>query len=818
MKVRVERLRMGLVAATLLLMVAVAGTLTYSKYRAGKLWFEKAKKRSGVSLERETDGFTYSQSMQGKTIFTLHAAKAFQHKGGIWTLHDVVLTLYGLGGEKPDRADRIYGNEFEWDENKGVARAVGEVQMDLEVPAGMAMNERHGAAGNAGVAAVGGVESIHIRTSNLVFLRQLGVGATEEPIEFRYGGMTCMARGAEFNSSPSSVHLLAEVKAQGMLRGQPVMLTAARADFDRTTDVLALKTAFVSEQRGSGHAANALLHLRRDGSVATAEAVGGVALDSAERHVTAGRLDAVFGEKSEPQTARFTGGVQLLDDSRTQPSKSDAGEMLVRFDGRGRPAEMTAVGGTHLVAKRQVAHGLWLQRDVKAQSLVATMAANGTGNPQLRKVHATGAVTVRADSVSSGVGQKAGTGVKTNFAAADDLTAMFAIAGRRAVLQSLHGQGNTKLRQTGDAGEEHVSSGDVLDVEFATGTGAAEQQMAVRSAEQKGHVTFLSKNAAKPGAVRKAETELSGSAERADYDAGSEALRLIGNAHLVDGRTSLSAAAVDVNQLTGDAEARGHVVGTLAGKDAQATHVTAGRALMHHASQVAEFFAGEGGPARLWQEASQVQAGVIVLDAQQRRLTARPGRDGAPVQSVFAGGAGAGSGSLSAKETGKGGRGPSVMRVESAAMEYAEEQHVAVFPGPVKIDGMMGEVRARRADVRFLAGQKVAGDGMEAAMPAGGLERVTVSGDVRLNQPGRQGFGERLEYKAADGSFVLTGTEAAAPKIVDAQQGSVTGVSLLFRAGDSTIVVAGGPGAGGSTAGGKQPRARIETRVRQKSE
>ena len=219
MKRRVERVRVGLIAGSVLLLVVLAGMYGYARYRAGKAWLNRLKDRSGASLVRETDGFTYSQSLKGKTVFTLHAAKAFQHSDGHWVLHDVVVTLYG---QHDDRVDRVYGNEFEWDENQGVAHAVGEVQMDLQVPAGIAASNPH-----SGPAAVksDSPASVHVRTSGLVFVRQFGVAATHELVEFRYGGLTCLSKGAEFENSPSALHLLGDVRVNGVMRGEPVALS-----------------------------------------------------------------------------------------------------------------------------------------------------------------------------------------------------------------------------------------------------------------------------------------------------------------------------------------------------------------------------------------------------------------------------------------------------------------------------------------------------------------------------------------------------------------------------------------------------------------
>jgi lipopolysaccharide export system protein LptA len=94
---------------------------------------------------------------------------------------------------------------------------------------------------------------------------------------------------------------------------------------------------------------------------------------------------------------------------------------------------------------------------------------------------------------------------------------------------------------------------------------------------------------------------------------------------------------------------------------------------------------------------------------------------------------------------------------------------------------------------------------------SGSLERVVVSGEVQLDEPGRHGSGEQLVYTAATGEYVLTGSSGKLPVIVDAQQGSVTGATLLFRSGtdaaDSTIVVSGDAAT--------KVRVRTETEVRQ---
>ena len=57
-------------------------------------------------------------------------------------------------------------------------------------------------------------------------------------------------------------------------------------------------------------------------------------------------------------------------------------------------------------------------------------------------------------------------------------------------------------------------------------------------------------------------------------------------------------------------------------------------AVLHHETEVAEFEAGGGKPARMWQEASQVEAATIVVDRKKKTLVAKPAAGGV-VRSVF---------------------------------------------------------------------------------------------------------------------------------------------------------------------------------------
>src|ERR1700733_7706822 len=116
MSVSVERLRVWLLVGAGLLVAVVASFLGYAHYRAHR-FLTNLPAKLGVDVRRETNGYTYSQSVQGRTVYTIHAATAGERAEGKRALHVVGLVCYG---GKQDRADRFYGNEFEYDQPNGV--------------------------------------------------------------------------------------------------------------------------------------------------------------------------------------------------------------------------------------------------------------------------------------------------------------------------------------------------------------------------------------------------------------------------------------------------------------------------------------------------------------------------------------------------------------------------------------------------------------------------------------------------------------------------------------------------------------------------
>jgi lipopolysaccharide export system protein LptA len=822
----VERLRVWLLVGAALLVAVIAAFLGYAHYRAHRFLTELPAKL-GIDVTRETNAFTYSQSMGGRTIYTIHAATAVQHKDGKYTLHDVGIVVYGRDS---DRADRIYGSEFEYDPKNQVVQAAGEVRLDLQAPAPASAQDKRAyaaggeAAGTQQVAKEGRV--IHVKTSGLVFMQKLGIAATDKEIEFESGGVTGHAVGADYDSDTGVMVLHSAVKVVGLQQGQPATLTATRAEFDRAAEQLVLtqaKYVLVGGAKASAgqtvEAQRMVIHLREDGSAERMEAQGAVTLtDGDGGRVVAPRGDVLLNAQSKPQTAVLSGGLRYVADEPLHQSQGEAAEGNASFDKAGRLQHLVLTGAVKLHEKIRAsdASALWSERDLTAGKVELALVANKTGKAQLQDAKASGDARLK---VVSPTGKPGHVTMTSSDLAADVLTAQFVPVNGLRRISVVHGAGHTSLHQVNAKGVVTTSSGDSLEVHFKPTVGPAGGATdEISSAVQEGNVAMTQTPVSKPGDAKAPQSQKA-TAARAVYDGASQKLTLTGDVQLAEAGSVLWADRVVLEQTTGDAEADGAVKASyqLSGKESAPVHVLAARGIFTHDAGLAMFYGVAGKPVRLWQGSSQVEAPVIQFDQKKKDLVAHgTGQgDAMAVHTVLVS-------ARSAKAGAKPGSGKTeVVRVASRELTYSDATRQAEFSGGVQVDSVDGRMRAQDAVVYLQAAQKPGAGAASAkkVLPAsagasgfmgGGVERIVATGHIRIDQPGRRVTGERAVYTASDGMFVMTGTAAAPPQLVDDVQGTVTGTSLRFHTGDESVMVSNGVSSGVE---GK-PRVRTETRVK----
>jgi lipopolysaccharide export system protein LptA len=833
--VSIERLRVWLLVGAGLLVMVVASFLWYAHYRAHR-FIKDLPGKLGIDISQETNAFTYSQTVQGRTIFTIHAAKAVQRKDGIVTLHDVGIVLYG---RKQDRADRIYGKEFEYDQKAGVIRAAGEVHIDLQAPAATDAHGKSEYAAGKDLHGEGAVEKgsednrlIHVKTSGLVFMRELGVAATDQDVEFEFNGMNGFARGADYSSDTGILVLHSAVKMNGLHDGRPMVLTASRAEMDRTNNRVTLAQAkYVSVGAGQSGATQtaaaqrAVVHLRSDGGVEGLDAEGEVTLEQGDGgRVVAQRANVAVSADGRAQAARLYDGVRYTMDGPLQQANGVSTEGQASFDKKGRPEQVVLTGAVHF-NERVRAPGAetnpWSERELGADRLELALGADGAGKAQLRDAKASGSARLKV--VDAPRDKK---GPVSSVLAGDVLTAHFVQANGATRITEAHGVGHTALRRVSETGAEDTSSGETMDVRFrmaaAEKSGAGQGAEEIATAVQQGNVVMTHTPVRKPGDAG-APTEQRATAQKAVYDGTTKWMTLTGGVQVNDEAGSvLWADKVAMEQGSGDGVAEGSVKASYqqpkAGQgQGDVVHVLAARAELKRAEDQAIFYGGAGRPARLWQGGSQVEAPVLQFEQRQRRLVARGEGQGSPmaVHTVLVG---RGSGKAGAAKAGAGNGG--AVRVASRELIYSDESRKAEFSGGVEVENAAGRMRGQDAiaylqaaaggnkPVAAVGTAEVKTAGVPGGFMGGSVERIVVTGQVEMEQPGRRATGEQLVYTASDGLFVLTGTAAAPPKIMDETRGMVTGASLRFHSGDESVVISNGENAGAGQ------RVRTETRVK----
>ena len=845
MALTIRQLRAGLVVLLLMLAGVIAGYVGYARLR-GLNYLRGLPAKYG--LEITSDNVSFSHAIGGDTVFTLHAARQVQRRDGKITLHDVGIVLYG---RKADRSDRIHGAEFEYDPKGGVLHAIGDVYIDLAAPAVEADKGslRGKGLGVSAPRANSATESrmIHVKTSALVFLEKQRSATTDAPVEFIAAGMTGNSVGASYDAGTGVVVLRSAVKLSGLRNERPTVVTASRAEFDKEGSLVKLEGAkLILETAGGARTATgdyALLHMNADGSPQRADAQGHVTLTGETRGgttpnvVTGDRLEVELNKAGQPKAAVMAGGVRFRNEDVRRREDGSAQEVHVAFDGQGRPVHSVLTGDVEMAV-----HEGQSERRLNAPRVDVDLGGGGKESIFVRE-----AVGAGGDGARLRMKAFAADGVTqtTSDMRADVLTARFMGAGQTtgvkggasssmgAGLTGLEGKGDTLLEQmvTDEKGlieSKETSTGELLKVDFRAG-GDGKTEMT--RAEQRGSVSMVrelkGKASGKSSAAKTTVTKSAAvgapevehaKADAAVYDKLADTLTMTGGVQVQSVDSALFAERVEANRKTGDSTAEGAVRLTYlqTGSTGEPVHVMAARAVSHKATGVTQFFPTPGGLAKMWQGGSQVMAPVLDFDRTRRVLVAKgsAGSDAALVQTVIVDAAKA-QGKNSTKEP----AGP--MRVASQTMIYTDGTRQVEFKGRVRLEDGESVMRAQDAivylavpDANPAAATRPEGTGpaspnKEVVTPVtlgGRVDRMTATGAVELEEPGRKGTGERLTYTAADQTFVLTGTKTMLPKVVDATRGTVTGASLRFRSGDDSVVVSSGEDAG---------RVRSETRMKQ---
>jgi lipopolysaccharide export system protein LptA len=787
MHLSIARLRFGILILAALLIAVILGFFLYARYRFRR--FEKdLPARLGIDIQQTANGYTYSQSSRGHTLYTIHASRLIQYKegGGNAMLHDVAITLYGPPGS--NRTDKIYGDDFNYDAKNQIVSAQGTVLIDLQ-------------GFGSGDQATAPQSTIHVRTSGLVFNQKTSQADTSQHTEFVFPKASGSSTGAHYNSKTGVLVLDSQVEMTTTTNGNPATVHASHAQIVRDSKQAFLINPQTEYQSEKGTSDTAIVYFRQDGSAQTINAQGHVRVVTADGAViTSSTSLTQLDAKSQPTQTDMGGGVNFVS---TNPVESMHG---------------TAVSGTLTFGAKSMLRHAQFRDAVSFVDQVFKLANDpkGTASRQMQstkldvdfapgpdpkksvaqKALATGNAAVNLHTIPSKGPQQVTT------ITGDQLLALLTPDGR--AIRQLNGAGHTKIVDLAKDGSTNTSTGDRLAVTFnpqkggkpnAPNASQTAQASQIETAIQDGNVILTQTPEKKAGATAPPAT-LTAWAQHAEYHDSDQILHLTGSPHLYDGQSlQMAAIGIDYHRDTGDAAAQGNVKATYTEQAAQngaapaasgptlggngPVHITADHAFLRHSTDVSTFYGVGSTDARMWQGVNSILAPVLELTRTPQTLKAygAPGSTGPVVNANLTSATGP-------KHQ------QSVVRVQSRTLFYSDPDRRGDFRGEVKAEDPDGIIHSDEAQVYLTPAAKPVKGQQENQQAQ--LDHIVATGHVVLTQPGRKGIGERLVYTADDGRYVLTGTPGNPPHIEDAVKGNTTGATLIFNSQDDSVVVSGG--------------------------
>ena len=829
MRFTIERIRMLVVVAAVLLLGALGVFLFTAKWRSRSVRHDLPQKLA-KEIQQEASGFSFVHAYGAHSQYKIHASKEVQLRDNRVLLHDVRIELYGEDGSQ---VDQIAGDTFEYDQKSGLAIAEGPVEMLLTQPANAAAKGQKAGKPAADRTAV--PKQIHVKTSGVTFDQDTGLVTTVQRVDFTMTQGSGSSMGASYDSQKGNLTLEKAVELTTQRGADVVKIHAEHAQFDRGAQTCWMRGATADYRGAQAGAAAAKILFRQDGSAEELDATGGFTLATATGgHVAAPTATMNFDEHSQPRHGHLEGGVTMdsVKAGRAVHGTSPTAEL--DFAGQGQLRHMHLERGVMFVEKQGTERqgtGIRDQGSASSErdalnftrtwrSPVADVDFRDAGRGQVEpaSLRGTGGVVVTSES------QRGSGAIVPAKMIADELTGTF---GPNATLQSMTGTGHAGIEQTSATGTKQTANGDRLKAEFSEdgdqGSGIRDQKAGergsagsanVQSAELDGHVTLFQQAATKPGG--QPQPPLRATAGKAVYEGAGDWLHLTLNPRVQNGGMELTADKVDVSQQSGEAFAHGNVKatwlggapGASAGRQSAATsgntsqgamalggngpaHVIASEAQLNESTGEATF----RGHARLWQQANSIAGPEIVLNQHTQTLTARTTDPAEPVRAVLLSAGGA-PGMSAAPSSGQNGAGatqgksttPSVIRVRGGDLWYSDAEHRAVMHS-----GVLSAVVAETATAT--SSSDVLELRLMPAGPSGGqaqVDRMIASGHVVLNSQGRHGTGEQLVYSSVSGDYELTGTNATPPRMSDPERGNVTGEALIFHSRDDSVSIEGG--------------------------
>jgi lipopolysaccharide export system protein LptA len=715
----------------------------------------KALPSPAPDVQKQSAGFTFTRSDQGRAVFTVHAARAVSYQQSkSTTLEDVTVEVFGRTG---DRGDILRTKRCEYNTLTGDLVGDGPVAIELSAHSsdlpGSGFRGKH---------------RIYLETSKVSFQQDDELAETDEPVKFRMGPASGTALGMVYATREGWLELKRDV-AVDLVRGTekapqpPVHLTASALRYDKESGKVTLSGPVeVTEELRRGFADRADVQLdahnhvsqvNLEGHAKAIDNVRGVEL-SGDR--VQGDFDAATG-----QLRHITAENDVTGQSRGKASIGHLTAQRADMDFGGKPPQpLQGVATGNVVI------------NLESQPVLNVTQKTAGKGPEKKTLTAEEVhFSFRRDTHGLKDAETEGPGTLTVTPADRKSGERVITAGQflmsfdaRSRIESLHGRAPTQVlfRPPANApagSTTQQSQADRLDAIFDAGT------QTLREVRQTGNFQYR-------------DGDRQASSDEAHYDAQGQTMLLLGHPQVWDASSRIRAQTMTIDLRTNTSTGEGKVQAThlpspVPGKPAPKTapaptNVLADRMVAQRQSQVVRY----EGHVRAWQGTDVVESSALDVFRTEKRLSS-----GSQVVTSFLQPAAMVSGASNSPHP-SGEMRP--VTIHADFLEYLDQGRRARYRGNVRMVTESTTVKSDRLDVYFSQGDSVEGSQVDHA---------EADGHVKVTQPGRLGTGDHAEYFAGSGKIVLTGGQ---PTVVDEEKGSTTGQRLTFYIHDDRLFVDGG--------------------------
>jgi lipopolysaccharide export system protein LptA len=848
-RTQANRFALASVIIAAILVIAVFGVYLRRSWRD-----REAKKNSPpsvpASVERSSEGFTYTQGSGDHMLFVVHASSATTFRGSIKEaeknlLVNVGITVYGRNSDRNDvihtDACDFYRPETEKNPdpkaprslNRGSIVCAGEVKMDLQsaVDAKRASN-----------ALVGGnidPRIVRVVTKGVTFDSSTADAQTDQPVDFQFSGGQGHATGANYGSGDGTLELLRDVHLS--LKATPLQSAKSQNKTSGAPIPIEVTGSSIVFRR---EAKSAVLH----GPVVVTQITAAPPADSAIRGAAAARIgshilhaslltvnmDADFHAKQVVAEGDAKTRPNLVMESPKGAGTVTADKFVTDLNVDGSAKHFSAQGNVqgdftsaksgetdHITAARLDAD---MVPKINQPRLVT---ANGGVKLNSNRDGRTRSLETASAEVNFVPGPATKPGAPRSYHVDRARTlAPATLITREPVAGSNQPRVTRATGQSMEVGFDErnrmrrllAHNGAQIDREIpGKASQSSTSQELVADFDPKGQWTTVDQS----GNVHFQSAGRAGQAAKSHVDRATDIVTLTGSAEASDAASHTTADTILFNQDNNEVRADGHVVtsyrkppsGTIAAPPSPTTIGTPLSLGPDPANIAAEHLVGNSksgravytGHARLWQSESTMEADEIELNRDRRQLDARGN-----VRAVFiqlgsspvakpttpvmpppsrSRAAGPTKPSAGSAKQSPAPAGLDVIRVHAATLTYWDAKSQAHMEGGCTAESRDGTITGQACDLFFAPSTKSESAPAQPQVAQGATQRLDhaiFTGNVVVRSEDRRAVGERGEYDSAASKFVISGGN---PTLYDGSGTSTSGRQLTFLIKDDTILV-----------------------------